>query len=118
MQPEVKTMSDQTPTINSALTIRRLDLTDADRAALARLAARDSGDILDGPVIGVEVEGRLLAARSLSTGRVLADPFSHTEELRTLLELRAAHLRRREASGVHGVRVHGRSARVARLVGL
>ena len=87
------TTTDQTQ-INSAMTIRRMDLTDADRAALARLAELDSGRQLEGPVLGAEVEGRLLAAISLETGEVIADPFSRTSELRALLKLRAAQLQR------------------------
>ncbi len=78
--------------INSAMTIRRMDVTDADQAALARLAELDSGAELEGPVLGAEVEGRLLAAISIETGEVIADPFSRTSELRALLKLRAAQL--------------------------
>ena len=37
-----------------------------------------------------------MAAISLATGESIADPFSRTGELRALLELRAAQLRRRE----------------------
>ena len=81
---------------NSAITIRRIDLTDVDLEALRRLAQRDSKKTApDGPVLGIEVEGELLAATSLSTGETVADPFSRTDELRRMLELRAAQLRRR-----------------------
>ncbi len=83
-------------TVNSEMTIRRMDLTDADREAVARLAELDSRDALDGPVLGAEVEGSLLAAISLSTRETIADPFSRTSELRGLLELRAAQLGRRD----------------------
>jgi hypothetical protein len=81
--------------IHAAVTIRRLGESDADRLALAMLAERDSGGRLEGPVLAAEVEGSVLAAISLSDGSVLADPFSRTAELRSLLELRAAQLRRR-----------------------
>ena len=66
--------------LNSAITIRRMDLTDADRerGRKARGAATPR-DTLDGPVLGVEVEGRLLAAIAVATGDVIADPFSRTE---------------------------------------
>ena len=100
-------------TFNSAMTIRRMDLTEVDRAAVETLAARDSAPSLEGPVIGVEVEGRLLAALSLSSGESVADPFSRTDELRAILELRAAHLRRRQTSDRRVLRIPGRRNRVA-----
>ena len=61
-----------------------------------RLAQLDSRRPPEGALLGVEIEGRLLAAISLATGESIADPFSRTGELRALLELRAAQLRRRE----------------------
>ncbi len=76
-----------------AVSIRRLG--DGDLAAVERLAARDSGPPPAGPLLGAEIEGRLLAATSLATGETVADPFSRTDELRALLELRAAQLRHR-----------------------
>ncbi len=96
-------MSDQN--INHALTIRRLDLSDRDRDAVAELVARDSAVALESPVIGIEVEGRLLAAASLSSGEVVADPFSRTDELRALLALRASQLARRESVPKRGMRL-------------
>lgn len=81
--------------LSNAVTIRRLGDDDADRRALAGLAERDSGPALEGAVLVAEVEGSLLAAISLADGRVLADPFSRTAELRSLLELRAYQLGRR-----------------------
>ena len=86
---------ENTETINNATTIRRMDLTNADHEALARLAERDSARLPQGPVLGLEVEGSLVAATSLSSGETIADPFSRSDELRSLLELRAAQLRRR-----------------------
>jgi hypothetical protein len=100
-------------TINTQLTIRRMDLTEVDREAVATLAARDSGDPLDGPVIGIEVEGQLLAAASLSSGEVVADPFSRTDELQAMLALRAAQLARRELGPRRGLRLPGRRPRLA-----
>jgi hypothetical protein len=90
------------PTINSAITIRRLDLSAGDREAVAELADLDSRPRhrpLEGPVLGVEVEGTLLAAISLDTGELISDPFSRTAELRALLEARASQLRRRGSKG-------------------
>jgi hypothetical protein len=92
-----------------------------DLAAVKRLAQLDSHRTPSGKLLGAEIEGRLLAAMSLTTGESVADPFSRTDELRALLELRAAQLRRR----VRGARrrpfrlprVRGRLALAARARG-
>jgi hypothetical protein len=99
--------------LNAAITIRRMDLSEVDREAVATLTARDSAPHLEAPVIGVEVEGRLLAAMSLASGESVADPFSRTDELRSILELRAAHLRRRETGAGRVLRIAGRRPRPA-----
>jgi hypothetical protein len=78
---------------STGVMIRRLE--GDDQAAVARLAQLDSRPVPEGALLGAEVEGRLLAATSLATGESIADPFSRTGELRALLELRAAQLRRR-----------------------
>ena len=94
---------------NSAITIRRIDLTDADLGPLRELLERDSHEtMLDGPVIGIEVEGTLLAATSLASGETVADPFSRTDELRRMLELRAAQIKRRRNGPRRGLRRLGR----------
>ena len=79
-------------TEDHALTIRRA--VPADAPALARLAVLDSAPDLRGDVILAEVEGEVWAARSLTDGRVLRDPFRATSEAAALLALRAAYLRR------------------------
>ena len=76
------------------ISIRRLDA--GDRPELERLAQLDSRPPPEGTLLGLTVEGRLVAAISLATGESIADPFGRTGELRALLELRAAQLRRRE----------------------
>src|SRR3954454_2823657 len=73
--------------LNSPITIRPVGATDSDRAALARLAELDSAHQLEGSVLGAEVEGRLVAAISIDTGQVIADPFRRTSELRAMLQL-------------------------------
>jgi hypothetical protein len=65
----------------------------ADRAALVRLAERDSATVLGGAVLGAWVDGELVAARSLSTGRAVADPFRSTANVSRLLARRARQLR-------------------------
>jgi hypothetical protein len=109
---EVRQMRHETQ-INSALTIRRMDLTDADREALARLAELDSRKQLQAPVIGAEVEGRLLAAISVATGEVAADPFNRTTELRALLKLRLAQVEDRHVHKRARSRVFGRRSQPA-----
>ena len=80
------TGDDQTLTIRPAAP--------ADASALARLAVLDSAQDLLGDVIVAEVAGELWAARSLTDGRVVSDPFRPTSEAAALLALRAAYLRR------------------------
>jgi hypothetical protein len=86
-------------TQNDGISIRRLEAEDL--AEVDRLAQLDSGRQPQGALLGVVVEGRLVAAISLATGDSIADPFSRTAELRALLELRAAQLRRRENGRGH-----------------
>jgi hypothetical protein len=79
------------------VTVRRLDHRPADRAALDYLADLDSREPLEGEVLGAELDGALVAAISLTTGDAIADPFTPTDEIRSLLELRARQLRGRGA---------------------
>ncbi len=73
------------------VTVRPLDPA-SDHPALVRLAALDSADIPHGELIGAELDGSLVAAISLSDQRLIADPFTQTDGVRSLLELRAAQL--------------------------
>ncbi len=75
------------------VTVRRLDDRPSDRAALSYLADLDSREPLAGEVLGAELDGALVAAISLATGEVIADPFVRTEHIRSLLVLRASQLR-------------------------
>jgi hypothetical protein len=85
---------------------------DAD-GELARVAARDSQILPDGPWLVAEVEGSPLAVLSLADGAFVADPFSRTVELRALLELRADQLATRDTGSrplfgrPRNERVHG-----------
>jgi hypothetical protein len=98
-------MDQQTP---ATMTIRRVG--EADGAEVELLAQRDSARVPDGPLVGIEVEGRLVAVTSLVDGQTVADPFSRTEEPRAVLELRAAQLRRRNSRARRvKVRLPGRS---------
>jgi hypothetical protein len=73
------------------ITVRRASAGDAD--ALGMLAVLDAAEPLGGDVLVAEVDGTLWVALSLETGAVVADPFRPTLELRSLLALRAAHIR-------------------------
>ena len=67
--------------------------TRSDGPALARLAALDSAPAPLGSVLVAEVDGRIVAARSLGTrGRAISDPFRPSAYARELLELRATQI--------------------------
>ena len=104
VKTEMETSMNTTNETLAGVTIRRLG--EADLAAVRKLAELDSALELTGEMLGAEVEGHLLAAISLADGSTVADPFSHSAELRDLLELRAAQLRYRE-----GTRVRFRKSR-------
>jgi hypothetical protein len=86
---------------------------DSDHTALRALAERDSADIPSGRLLAAEAGGRLLAAISLETGTVVADPFLPTSDAVELLRRRAWQIRR--AEGGSGFR--RLPARVARRPG-
>lgn len=65
------------------VTIRRLG--EADLAQVLRLAELDSAAAPRAPLVGVEVEGKLLAAGSVPTGQIISDPFRPTAGLREML---------------------------------
>ena len=64
-----------------------------DAAAVTRLAALDSAAIPTGALLLGVLDGRPLAAVSVDTGAVIADPFSPTADLVALLQQRVGHLR-------------------------
>jgi hypothetical protein len=65
----------------------------ADLASLERLAALDSRRVPSGELFVAEVDGRLLAATSIDTGAVVADPFEHTASIVELLRVQASAAR-------------------------
>ena len=66
-----------------------------DQAALERLAALDSRTLRAGSFLLAEVDGELVAAAPLDIDEEpLSDPFRPTANLRELLRLQAAHVRR------------------------
>jgi hypothetical protein len=74
---------------------------DGDAEALARLSQRDGRRSPQGSILVAEVDGKVLAARSLESGTSVADPFHPTTQLTELLELRSAHLRSASNGRVH-----------------
>jgi hypothetical protein len=68
--------------------------TEADFLALQSLAERDSAVVPGGTLLVAESSGRLLAAISLETRGVIADPFQRTSDAVELLRRRAMQLRR------------------------
>jgi hypothetical protein len=64
----------------------------ADGLGLSRLAALDSKDSPDGPVLLAEVDGELVAAVPFDGGSPIADPFRPTADLVSLLKLRATQV--------------------------
>jgi hypothetical protein len=71
---------------------------DGDESALLRLAERDSSVVPAGRVLAAETCGRLVAAISLETRTVIADPFLATADAVELLRRRAAQIRRAHGS--------------------
>jgi hypothetical protein len=64
-----------------------------DHDAIRRLAELEGRRLPPEPALVAEACGRVLAARSLSTRELVADPWRPTEELVELLDLRSLHLR-------------------------
>ncbi len=83
------------------IAIRTLNVEDA--PAVERLAQLDSAEIPAGHLLGAVVDGRLVAAASVETGRSIADPFVPSDELRVLLAERVSQLRGR-GRGRRGLR--------------
>src|SRR4051812_14456092 len=67
--------------------------TEADRAALQRLATLDSVAARPGEMLIAEVDGEPRAAVHVASGATIAAPFRPTTELVELLRLRAERLR-------------------------
>lgn len=78
---------------------------------LRRVAERDSAAIPTGCVLGGRVNGQLVAAVSVTSGQMVADPFVPTAEIRELLSERAAQLRGgRRLGRLRRRRAHARAA--------
>lgn len=75
-----------------------LRLAGADGGHVVRdLAALDDAPALEGQVLLALIDGEAVAALSLRDGRVVANPFVHTDAAVGLLRLRAEHVSGRRA---------------------
>jgi hypothetical protein len=74
-------------TSSANLTLRHANAADDD--ALVRLAALDSSRVPSGELLVGELDGTLVAALSVDTGAVIADPFEHTAAIVESLRLQA-----------------------------
>lgn len=79
-----------TASSSAPITIRRA--TDDDARALDRLARLDSQRLPAGPHLLATSDDVPVAAVSLSSGRLVADPFAATDPIVDLLRERAGHL--------------------------
>jgi hypothetical protein len=81
----------------SELTLRICS--EADAPALRRLAERDCARVPAGRVLAAEDGTGLIAAISLDSRELIADPFLPTADSAELLRRRAAQIRRAEGRG-------------------
>jgi hypothetical protein len=79
-----------TPKLNEAVLMRRANAEDT--ARIRTLARLDDRRMPPGPFLVAEAGGEIVAARSLSTGAVVADPFRMTSDAVAMLRLRASQV--------------------------
>src|SRR3954471_16739140 len=68
----------------------------ADAARIRTLAYLDDRRLTDGPFLVAEIAGEPIAAMSLSSGQVVADPFRRTRDAVGLLRMRVGQIAQRE----------------------
>ena len=87
--------------VAEAVLMRRA--TTEDSARIRTLALLDNKRVPAGPFLVAEAGGEIVAARSLTTGAVVADPFRLTSDIVAMLRLRAGQVseldERRERRG-------------------
>jgi hypothetical protein len=87
-----------------AVLVRRA--TAADAARIRTLARLDDRRLSDGPFIVAEIAGEAIAAMSMSSGQIVADPFRRTRDAEDLLRMRAGQIAQREQSIVTATSRH------------
>jgi hypothetical protein len=80
------------PTITTAPSVLIRAARGSDGPALRRLAALDSSVVPAGELLVAEADGELVAARAMTSGATIADPFRPSADVVALLQLRAAAL--------------------------
>jgi hypothetical protein len=80
------------PSITTAPSVLIRAARGSDGPALRSLAALDSSVVPAGELLVAEADGELVAARALTSGATIADPFRPTADVVELLELRGAAL--------------------------
>jgi len=79
-----------TPKFNESVLMRRATAEDA--ARIRTLARLDDKRMPAGPFLLAETGGEIVAARSLASGAVVADPFRLTTDIVAMLRLRASQV--------------------------
>lgn len=77
-----------------AVLVRRATARDA--ARIRTLSLLDDRRLTDGPFLVAELTGEVVAAMSLASGQVVADPFRRTRDAEDLLRMRARQIAERE----------------------
>ena len=85
-------MSHFTSTTTSSEPVLMRPATEADAARIGELARLDSKRLPAGPFLVAELAGSIVAAASVPTGAVVADPFRHTADAVAMLRLRSAQV--------------------------
>ena len=83
-------MSTTSMQMAEAVLMRRA--TSDDSARIRTLALLDNKRVPAGPFLVAEVGGEIVAARSLATGAVVADPFRLTSDIVAMLRLRSTQV--------------------------
>jgi hypothetical protein len=83
--------------------------TAGDAARIRTLALLDDKRRPEGPFLVAEVTGEIVAARSLSSGTTVADPFRRTSDAVAMLRLRAAQMHGADELAERRTRRSGRS---------
>src|SRR5689334_25107564 len=82
------------PALPEPVLVRRA--TNGDLSRIRTLALLDDRRIGEGPYLVAEIAEEMLAAMSLTSGKIVADPFRRTRDAVELLKMRAAQIAERE----------------------
>src|SRR5215212_6734676 len=104
---EIRIDGSQRPVVELPETVLVRNAAADDEGRIRRLARLDDRRLPSGPFLVAELGGEPVAAMSLTTGVVVADPFRRTGDAAELLRLRSAQIAARERQ------LAAREARVA-----